>query len=263
MEKRVAVITGGSGGIGRAVARRMAESGYVVYELSRGERAAEGVRHITADVSDPAAVQTAFDGIETAEGRIDLVVCNAGFGISGAVEFTGIAEAKRLFEVNFFGAAAAVKAAMPALRRVRGRLINVGSVAGAIPVPFQGYYSASKAALGALSEAVRCEVRPFGVSVCCVLPGDTKTGFTDTRGKDHAGDDVYGGRIERSVARMERDERLGMTPEYVAARICRIAKRRRVRPFYTIGLGYVLLHFLARTLPRWLVSRVVGLLYAR
>lgn len=263
MNKKVAVITGGSSGIGLAAARQLAESGYMVYELSRNGKSQHGVTHITADVTDAAMVTAAIEQVYTAQGRLDLLVANAGFGISGAVEFTDMAEARRQFEVNFFGTATALKAALPYLRAHRGRAIAVGSVAGAIPIPFQAYYSASKAAVGALFEAARSEVRPYGVTLCCLLPGDAKTGFTDVREKDHAGDEVYGGRIGRSVAGMERDERGGMTPDYVARRICRIAKKRSVRPFYTVGPLYILLSFAARNLPRRLVNWAVGLLYAK
>lgn len=260
--KKVAIITGGSSGIGKAVAEKFAAGGYTVYELSRSGQDRGEIIHITADVTDPGALEAAFAKINAAEERIDLVVNNAGFGISGATEFTDIEEAKRLFDVNFFGAAAALKISMPYLRKSKGRIINISSAAGAIPIPFQSYYSASKAAINALCEAVRCEVRPFGVTLCCALPGDIKTGFTDARRKDHVGDDLYGGRIGRSVAGMERDEQQGMTPDYAAKCIYRIAKKRSVRPFYTIGPLYVLLMAAARILPRRLVNWVVGLLYA-
>jgi Short-chain dehydrogenases of various substrate specificities len=261
--KKVAVITGGSGGIGKAVARRFLQGGYIVYELSRKGKDADGIIHLTADVTDPAAVEASFAKVYKAQGRIDIVVSNAGFGISGATEFTPIEEAKRLFDVNFFGMAASAKTAIPYLRETKGRIISTSSAAGAIPIPFQSYYSASKAAINALCEAIRCEVRPFGVTACCVLPGDVKTGFTEARDKDHAGDDVYQGRIERSVSTMEKDEQNGMTPEYVANNIFRIAQKKSVRPFYTIGFGYILLSFFARALPRSLVNRLVGMIYAK
>lgn len=263
MDSKVAVVTGGSGGIGLATAKRFAANGYTVYEFSRSGAGQDGIKHITVDVTDAAAVKAAMDDLYIAEKRLDLLITNAGFGISGAVEFTDIAEARRQFDVNFFGTAAALAAALPYLRAHRGRAIAVGSVAGAIPIPFQAYYSASNAAVGALVEAARSEVRPYGVTLCCLLPGDVQTGFTDVRQKNHAGDDIYCGRIGRSVAGMERDERSGMTPDYVAKRIFRIAKKRSVRPFYSVGPMYIFLSFAARILPRRLVNWAVGLMYAK
>ena len=261
--KKVAVVTGGSGGIGKAVAQRLLESGYTVYEISRSGQSENGIAHRTADVTDEATVEAVFSDIHKEQGRIDLVVNNAGFGISGATEFTSIKDAERLFSVNFFGTAASIKASVRYLRETRGRIINISSVAGAIPIPFQSYYSASKAAVNALCEAVRCEVRPFGVTACCVLPGDVKTGFTEVREKDHVGDDVYQGRIERSVSMMEKDEQNGMSPAYVANRVLKIAQKKRVRLYYTVGFAYVLLSFAARVFPRRLVNRLVGMIYAK
>jgi len=263
MVKKVAVITGGSGGIGQAAARKFANGGYTVYELSRSGKDDGAIKHLTVDVTDTAALEKAFSDIHKAEGRIDVVINNAGFGISGATEFCDIADAKKLFDVNFFGTAAALRASMKYLRESRGRIINISSVAGVVPIPFQSYYSAAKAAMNALSEAVRCEVRPFGVSLCCMLPGDAKTGFTAVREKEIRGDDLYNGRIERSVSGMEKDEINGMTPEYVAKRIFRVARKRYVRPYYTVGNWYKILFFLTRIIPRWLVNVAVELIYAR
>lgn len=261
--KKTAVITGGSGGIGLAAADALSEAGYAVYELSRGGKSRAGVVHITADVTDERAIQRALEEVCRKAGRIDVAVSNAGFGISGATEFTGIDEARRLFDVNLFGAAAFAKAALPYLRETRGRLIFVGSVAGQISIPFQSYYSASKAAVLSLCEAIRNEVRPFGVSACCMMPGDVRTGFTAARSRSTTGDDLYAGRIARSVAVMEKDEQNGMPPRTVARAIVRAAKRRRVAPVYTVGAGYKLLVFLTRLLPRSLTNYIVGLIYAR
>lgn len=260
---KIAVITGGSSGIGLATADRLAGQGYTVYELSRSGGDRPGIRHLSADVTDEAAVQDALHAVIEQAGRIDLAVSNAGFGISGATEYTPIDDAKRLFDVNFFGAAAFARAALPYLRATRGRLIFVGSVAGLVSIPFQSYYSASKAALTSLCDAIRNEVRPFGVTACCVMPGDVHTGFTDARDRLADGDDIYGGRIERSVAVMEKDEKNGMPPDAVARVICRAAAKKRVAPLYTAGTSYKLLVFLMRLLPRSLCNYIVGLLYAR
>lgn len=261
--RRVAVITGGSSGIGRATCQLLGQAGYTVYELSRRGGDQAGVAHIKTDVTDDKEVARALGTIHAAEKRIDLVVSNAGMGISGATEFTDIAEAKALFDVNFFGAAAFVKAAAPYLRQSRGRAIFVGSVAGQIAIPFQSYYSASKAALLSLCEAMRGELRPFGVSLCCLMPGDVRTGFTAARARSTQGDDLYKGRIARSVAVMEKDEQSGMPPEQVAKAVLKAARRRRVAPLYTVGGAYKLLVFLTRLLPRSLANYIVGRIYAR
>ena len=179
---KVAVVTGGTSGIGRATALALKDAGYTVYELSRRAEGVEGLHHISADVTDQQAVNDAAAQIMAAEGRIDVLVNNAGFGISGAIEFTETAEAKALFDVNFFGMVNMNRAVVPLMRQAgRGRIVNLSSVAAPVPIPFQAYYSATKAAVNAYTMALANELRPFGVTVCAVMPGDIHTGFTAAR----------------------------------------------------------------------------------
>lgn len=259
---RIAVITGGSGGIGRAAALALSERGCTVYELSRSGTDFSGVRHITADVSDEASLKKAADAIIAAEGRIDILLCNAGFGISGAVEFTETEEAERLLDVNFFGVVRAVHAFLPFLRASRGRIVVTSSIAGILSIPFQAYYSVSKAAINSYTSALANELRPFGVTVCAVMPGDIHTGFTDSREKQFRGDDIYSGRISRSVARMEKDERSGMRPEAAGGFLASVALRRRVKPLYAIGLQYKVFSVIYRLMPCSLVNFILGKMYA-
>ena len=144
-----------------------------------------------------------------------------------------------------------------------GMIVNISSVAAPVAIPFQAYYSASKAAINAYSAALANEVRPFGIRVTAIQPGDIKTGFTAARAKSAVGDDVYGGRISRSVAKMEHDEQTGMDPAKAGAYIARQALRRSVPPVSTIGAGYKAVVALARILPASLFNRIVGLLYAK
>ena len=264
MSEKVCIITGGTSGIGLATASAMRQKGYTVYELSRREKGVEGFCHIPTDVTDEAAVQRAMEQVLQREDHIDVLINNAGFGISGAVEFTGTQDAKRQFDVNFFSMVNMNRAVLPVMREAgRGRIVNISSVAGVIAIPFQAYYSASKAAINSYTMALANEVRPFGVSVCAVMPGDIRTGFTSAREKLHAGDDIYGGRIGRSVSGMERDELRGMAPETAGRYICSLATRRRVKPLYAIGLAYKFFCFLERILPVRPLSWLVGLLYAK
>jgi len=262
---RVALVTGGSSGIGLCAARALRDAGCTVYELSRREKTPEpGVAHLGADVTDEGQVRAAVETVLAAEGRLDVLVCNAGFGISGAAEFTDNDDARRLLDVNLFGMVSAVKAALPAMRaQGGGRIVCLSSVAGAIAIPFQAWYSVSKAAVMSYVMALREEVRPFGVTVCAILPGDIRTGFTAAREKSARGDDVYAGRIQRSVSRMEHDEQTGMAPEKAGAFICSRALKKRVKPFYAVGAQYSAFVVLSRLLPSSLVSRIVGKLYAK
>ena len=150
----IAVITGGTSGIGRATALYLRDAGYTVYELSRREQGVEGLHHIRCDITDEDQVRSAVAEIMDRAGRIDVLVNNAGFGISGAVEFTDTAEAQRLLDVNFFGMVRMNKAVIPHMRQAgRGRIVNLSSVAAPCPIPFQAYYSAGKAAVNAYTMA--------------------------------------------------------------------------------------------------------------
>lgn len=262
---KAALVTGGSSGIGRACARALADMGCRVYEFSRRNIPQEGVTHLSGDVCDEKAMSDAVNTILKDCGCIDILVCCAGFGISGAVEFTELSDAGRQLDVNFFGTVNAVKAVLPHMRQQgRGRIVCTSSVAGAIPIPFQTYYSVSKAAINAYVRALRCEVAPYGIRVCAVMPGDISTGFTAAREKSPVGDDIYGGRISRSVAGMEKDEQKGGTPAAAGRFLARRAlQKRAVKPLYTIGLSYRLFTLLERLLPRRFLGWLVYLLYAR
>lgn len=220
--------------------------------------------HICADVTDAVAVKAAVEQIYQTEGRVDIAVNCAGFGISGAVEFTELADAKAQFDVNFFGMVNVNKAVIPIMRgQGSGRIVNVSSVAAVAHIPFQTFYSASKAAVESYTCALANELRPFGVTVTAAQPGDIRTGFTQARQKCAAGDLTYGGRISRSVAGMERDEERGMSPDLAGRYIAKLALKRSVKPVYTVGFGYKVLSVLCKVMPCGLRNYIVGLLYAR
>lgn len=259
----VALVTGGSSGIGQAAALALKAQGCIVYEISRRPSFQEGIGHITADITREQTVRDAVEQILARHGHLDIVVNNAGFGISGAAEFTDLESAKKQFDVNFFGMVTVCKAVIPAMRNQgRGRIVNISSVAAPVAIPFQAFYSASKAAVNSFTCALQGEVRPFGITLCAVMPGDIATGFTAAREKTAAGDDVYGGRIGRSVSRMEKDERGGMQPAAVGALVARLSLKKRVKPLYAVRLDYKAIAVLAKLLPSAWLIRLVELIYA-
>ncbi len=260
---KVAVITGGSSGIGLQTADMLAASGWRVYELSRHGKSRASVTHITCDITDDTAAVEAMKTVVDAEGKIDLLVNNAGTGVSGAVEFISAADTQKQFTVNVFGTVNMIRAVLPYMRKARkGRIINVSSIAAPVAIPFQAYYSASKAAINSLTLSVANEVRPYGITVCAVMPGDTKTGFTAARAKTVEGDDEYGGRISRSVELMEKDETNGVSPKKVARLIVKLSCKRHIRPFYSVGLPYKAATCAAKLLPTRVVNWLVGKIYA-
>ena len=261
MSKKTLIITGGSSGIGRATAIFFATRGYKVYELSRHGSDVDGITHIDCDVTRSDDCRMAASRVIEEVGHIDVMISNAGMGISGPVEFTASDEAHRQMEVNFFGAVNITQAVLPYMRQARaGRIIFVSSLAAVFSIPFQPFYSASKFAVNGLAMALRNEVRPFGISVSCLLPGDVKTGFTDARCKSDIGSDVYKN-MDKAVRTMERDERNGISPERMARKLFSMAEASRPGAFGTVGAVYHLFLFLNKLLPASLVYRVVGRMY--
>ena len=263
MKNKVVIVTGASSGIGRQTALALRDAGCVVYDFSRRDIPAENVRHISVDVTDENAVIKAVDTVAKSESCIDAVINCAGFGISGAVEFTTLEAAKSQFDVNFFGMVNVNKAAIPHLRKSGGRIVNISSVAAVAHIPFQTYYSASKAAIESYTSCLDNEVKMYGVRATAVEPGDICTEFTSAREKSFDGDDVYGGRISRSVAGMEKDEAKGMSPEVAGKYIAKVSLRKKVKPVCAIGTSYKILSVLCKTFPCSFRNWVVGMMYAK
>lgn len=261
---KIVINTGGTSGIGLETARFLANKGCKVCELSRRENGTDVAVHIQANVTDENQVRNAVESILRQEGHIDIVINNAGFGISGAIEYTDTEEAIRQFDVNFFGMVRVNRAVLPIMHRQgHGRIINMSSVAAPIAIPFQAYYSASKAAVRTYTMALQSEVKPYGIEVCAIMPGDVATGFTAARRKNPAGDDEYGGRISRSVAVMEHDEQTGITAESAGAFVAEKALQKKVPVLCTLGGKYKFFVFLTRLLPNRVLVDLVGQIYAK
>ena len=258
---KTVVITGGSSGIGKATAEVFAEQGWRVFEWSRSGASTDRITHIACDVTKPEQTKAAVDAVLAKTEQIDVFISNAGFGISGAIEFTTSEDAHRQMEVNFFGALNSVQAVLPHMReRKAGRIIFTSSVAAVLSIPYQSFYSASKAAINAMALALQNEVREFGIHVSVLMPGDVSTGFTAARKKSEEGSNAYGN-IHKAVAAMEKDEQGGMSPRQMAKQLYHIATCRWPAPQYIGGAQYALFCFLDRILPKRFVNWVVGKLY--
>ncbi len=244
-ENRVALVTGSSSGFGLACAVALAARGLRVYGTSRRADLAapggpeHGLVMIPMDVRDADSVQAAVDFLMSREGRIDVLVNNAGFGLSGAVEDTTSEEALQQLQTNFFGLHRACRAVLPVMRaQGSGLIVNIGSIAGRIALPFEGLYSASKHAVAALSDALRMEVAPFGIRVTLLEPGDFRTDFTANRMRAAAAESPespYGSRFLRAVGVAETDERNGADPRDLARLVTRLIDQAAVRPRYLLG----------------------------
>jgi NAD(P)-dependent dehydrogenase (short-subunit alcohol dehydrogenase family) len=219
------------------------------------------------DVGHAASVQAGVDYIVAEAGRIDVVVCNAGFGLAGSVEDCTVDEVRQQFETNFFGTWRVCRTVLPRLRQKAGRhLVIVSSLAGLMGVPYQAAYSASKFALEGMAEALRMEVRPWGLNVVLVEPGDFRTGFTRSRVKARGADmhSDYAETFARALSVMERDEQNGPAPEKVAALVEKIIRHPNPRLRYTVGpmlqrLGALLKRILPGRVFEWLMRQTYKL----
>ncbi len=198
-----------------------------------------------------------------AEGRIDVLVNNAGNGICGSIEDTTVDEARRQFDTNFFGVLRMCRAVLPVMRAQRdGIIVNIGSVAGHIAIPYQSMYSASKFALEALTEALRIETKPFGIRAVIIDPGDTRSGFTASRQwVQAAAGSPYEEKCSRAIEAMAKSERNAPEPAAVVKAICRVVAKRRTPVRIIVGWDYKLVVLAKRLLPARLVEFVVGRLY--
>jgi len=263
---KVVLITGASSGIGKACAEYLHELGYRVYGTSRneiGNLTTGTFMLIRMDVNNDQSVADGIDLILSREGRIDAVINNAGIGISGSVEDTALDEAKAQFETNFFGVLRVCRNVLPVMRsQGGGRIINIGSVAGVIGVPFNGIYSASKFALAGLSEALRIEVKPHGIHVTLVEPGDINTSMSSRspETRESATNSIYRGNHSTTREIMARDEDEGPPPSVVAFLVANILKmttpcsRYRVGPFME-KVAVLLKVVLPATIFEWLLMK--------
>lgn len=238
MDTRVVLIVGASSGIGRACATHLATRGLRVYGTSRSAPTEPGpVAILQMDVTDDESVQHAIDAILRREGRLDIVVNNAGIAIAGPLELTSIEEAKRQIDVNLFGAFRVCRVVLPSMRRQGGGyIVNVGSIGGLIAIPYQPLYRASKLALEGMTESLRLEVRSFGIRVVVIEPGDTKTEITQNRrmAEATANQQVYSS-FAAALNRTASDEQHGPGPDGVARLLWRIVNTPHPRLRYTVG----------------------------
>ena len=251
---RVALVTGASSGLGRAIANNLLEAGYRVYGTSR-KAAGKGNPYgdfelLAMDVDEDASVEAAIGTLIGREGGLDVVVSNAGIGFAGALEDTSSEEALAQFQTNFFGTHRVCRVALPYLRaRPSAHIVVVGSIAGLIAVPFQGMYSAAKFALEGYCEALRMELRGSAVRVAIVEPGDFATGFTAARRRTTGSgrDSAYRAAFEAALAVIEKDETGGADPVLVGRLVRRIIETGR--PALRHPVGAILQTAVARAKP--------------
>jgi NAD(P)-dependent dehydrogenase (short-subunit alcohol dehydrogenase family) len=276
---RVVLITGCSTGIGRATAERLAARGWRVYATARDVEkikflADRGCMVLPLDVTDEASMRTALGEVERREGAVGVLVNNAGYSQSGAVESVPMGKVRRQFETNVFGLVRMCQLVLPGMRRQGwGRIVNISSMGGRLTFPGGGHYHATKYAVEAISDALRFEVAAFGVGVVVVEPGLIRTGFADAATGSMEGAATTEGpyaSFNAAVAKAVRDNyergpflRLGGGPETVATTIERAITAERPRARYAVTPSAHLFIGLRRLLPDRAWDALVSTVYPR
>ena len=263
IDSQVILITGASSGIGFDAAEALAKQGHRVYAAARRVERMEplkalGVVPLRMDVTDEASMEEGVRMVLEAEGRIDALVNNAGYGYFGAIENVPLEDARRQLEVNVFGLARLCQLVLPSMREQgSGRIVNISSVAGKAVLYFGGWYHVSKFSVEALSDALRMELKPFGINVSMIEPGGIKTNW-GIIAADHLAESSKGtpyeaeGLRESETMRKAYSMRLLSKPSVVTRAISRAINSRHPRARYRVGFGAGTLVFLHALLPtRW------------
>lgn len=271
MNKKIVLITGASSGIGKACAEYLQMKDFEVFGTTRNLSAdsikgkCSSFTSIYMDVTDRISITEAISSIIKIAGRIDILINNAGMGLGGAIEDTSYDELKIQFDTNVLGSLSVINEVLPIMRKQgSGLIINIGSVAGFISIPYQAAYSASKAAMIAFTLALRNEIRQFGLMASIVNPGDTKTKFTDNRRMTVKSTKTspYEIRMKKSIAVMEKDERNGADPVDVAKVLYKVIKRKNPPVSVTVGFKYKIIALLFRIVPAKLREFFISKLYS-
>jgi NAD(P)-dependent dehydrogenase (short-subunit alcohol dehydrogenase family) len=261
MDQPVAIVTGGSSGIGESVCRALQGAGFTVYAAARrmdqmASLAAAGMKIVKVDVTDDGSLVALVEQVVAETGRIDVLVNNAGYGSYGALEDVPMDEARRQFDVNVFGLARLTQLVLPHMRSRRsGRIVNISSMGGKIYEPMGSWYHSTKFAVEGLSDSLRMELRPFGIQVVLIEPGAIKTEWAgisadNVRARSAGGPYAkQAGQVGAVLDAGAGETARGSDPSVVADAVVKAATARRPRTRYAIGLGAKPLILLRRVLP--------------
>jgi NAD(P)-dependent dehydrogenase (short-subunit alcohol dehydrogenase family) len=236
---KVVFITGISTGFGKHTSSWLAQKGYMVYGTCR--KACEHdplVNVLYIDVTDRGAVEKCINQVLEKEGRIDVLINNAGMHTGGAVEVAPYEDIRLQIETNLMGMVNTIKCVLPAMRQQgKGTIVNIGSIGGLMGLPFQGFYSAGKFAVEGLSEVLRMEVRQFNIKVIVINPGDFNTNNTLNRKNvfTAGNNSAYEEQFRKTLSIIEKDEYGGWKPEFMARKIYKILEKKRPANRYVIG----------------------------
>ncbi|WP_345262836.1 SDR family oxidoreductase [Nibrella viscosa] len=235
---KVILITGASTGLGESIATYLAQRGYTVYGTSRqGDGTGKPYAMLAMDVTSADSIQQGIEQIRQREGRLDVLINNAGLGIAAPIELLSLTDVQRVFDTNVSGVIRTIQAVLPMMRQQRsGLIINISSIAAEAGLPYRGAYSASKAALERLTEALRLEVAPFGIQACSIQPGGTRTDINKNRLRaEIPADSVYKATFDRTYELIDQSVSEGIDPAVFGPLVESIIKAEHVQRLYRVG----------------------------
>ena len=254
------IITGTSAGIGFALAEHFGKKGHKVYGLSRKPTDSQYFTTIPTDITDAEQIEKAVSEILQKQHRIDVLINNAGMGMVGAVEDAQKPEIQRLFDLNLIGTVQMMSAVLPKMRAQKfGQIINISSIGSEMGLPFRGFYSASKAAVDKVTEAVRYEVLPWNIQICALHLGDIKTKIADNRVRSVVSE-PYRKMFDSVYSLMNAHVDAGTSPELVAVYVEKLLQKNRWKAHYFFGpfgqkIGIPLKHILPQNFYEKLMRR--------
>jgi NAD(P)-dependent dehydrogenase (short-subunit alcohol dehydrogenase family) len=269
---KVALVTGASSGIGESAVEELIKKGFTVYAVARrvdrmGGLAEKGAHVLAMDVTDEESMVSGVKRIVAEQGRIDVLVNNAGYGSYGAVEDVPLDEARRQFEVNLFGLARLCQLVLPQMREQgSGRIINISSIGARLYEPFGAWYHATKFAVEGFSSSLRMEVKPFGVHVSCVAPAGIMTEWNPIARNallETSGETAYGKHAHRAFKMLETADKpiTSSKPGVVGKKIAKAATARRPKPVYPVGKGARMIRSTFDLLPEGVTDQVISRAY--
>ncbi len=240
MNSKVVLITGGSSGIGKSIGQYLKDKGFTVYGTTRNLKKQsnfDAFQLIEMDVTDPKSIEEGVKLVLLNEKRLDVLVNNAGVGITGPIEETPHEEIEKVFNTNFNGPVHVMKAVLPQMRKQgSGLIINITSIAGYMGLPYRGIYSATKGAMGIITEAMRMETKDFGVHITTIAPGDFATNIA--AGRYHAPvkeDSAYAVPYGNTLKQIDEDVDAGEDPILVAKTVWKVINTKKPKVHYKVG----------------------------
>ena len=261
---KVVLVTGTSSGIGLAIATFLAKKGYTVYGGSRSAPENDNFNVLELDVTDDENVRKAVQFILDKQGRIDVLINNAGVGSAGAVEKTPLEDIKKSFEVNCFGVIRVSQLVLPHMRAQKyGRIINMSTIGSTIGLPFRAFYSASKGAMDLVTESLRLEVEKFGIQACTIHPGEVKTDIANNRIVSiNYEEEIYGKTFKTAFESLDKSVDHGKNPELFGPLVEKIINSKKVKRNYYVGSFNEILGLnLKKILPYYLYEKIVRMYF--